>query len=116
MRFAARILGVVILFPLSAGSAADQDEGYLGVQVRKSLDLPGIIVVETVADGPAAKAGLKAEDVITKIDGKEINDLVAFVQAIRKAKPGDMLTLTVERSGRDMTVKVTVGKWPSDGS
>jgi len=69
----------------------------------------GIVVVE-VPEGSARKAGIKKNDVIISVDGKEIvksEDLIAY---IRSKKVGDIVTLTIDRSGKKMDVKVQLGE------
>jgi S1-C subfamily serine protease len=67
-----------------------------------------------VADSPAADAGLKAEDIVTAIDGQAIDrehplDLVLLTHA-----PGDTVTLTVLRDGASQSIEVTLGTRPAD--
>lgn len=69
----------------------------------------GIVVVE-VPEGSARKAGIKKNDVIISVDGKEIvksEDLIAY---IRSKKVGDIVTLTIDRLGKRMDVKVQLGE------
>lgn len=69
----------------------------------------GIVVVE-VPEGSARKAGIKKNDVIISVDGKEIvksEDLIAY---IRSKKVGDIVILTIDRSGKKMDVKVQLGE------
>jgi putative serine protease PepD len=68
----------------------------------------GALVVSVVAGGPADKAGIKAGDVITKVDSKEIDDVDALVAATRLHNVGDVVTLTYTRDGKTHTVKVTL--------
>ena len=91
----------------------DKPTGFIGVQI-KPADSGGIEVVEAIGGGPADKAGVKAGDVIKKVGDKEVADVEAFVEQVRKAKPGDKLKLKVTRDGKDMDVTITVGKRPSE--
>jgi S1-C subfamily serine protease len=52
------------------------------------------------AGSPAEKAGLKADDVITKIGDYEVPDLEAMTTALRSHRPGDTVEIVVRRGGR----------------
>ncbi|MFB7181848.1 trypsin-like peptidase domain-containing protein [Streptomyces sp. NPDC056257] len=62
-----------------------------------------------VADGPGARAGIKAGDVITKVDGQRVRGGDELIIKIRAHRPGDPLTLTVLREGRERTLQVVLG-------
>ncbi len=70
------------------------------------------LISEVTPNGPAAKAGLRAGDVITKIDQQAIegsNDVVTYVSS----KPiGSKVTLAYVRDGRPATMQVTLGELP----
>ncbi|MFE9885612.1 S1C family serine protease [Streptomyces scopuliridis] len=63
-----------------------------------------------VANGPAAKAGLKAGDVITKFNGTPIDSGPTLIGQIWTHKPGDKVTLTYKRDGKESTTQVTLGE------
>lgn len=74
-------------------------------------------VVRTVAgDSPAADAGLEPGDLITAIDGEVVDGPQALVEAVSARQPGDVITLTVTRSGEDEAreIDVTLGENPDD--
>ncbi|MGW3519609.1 trypsin-like peptidase domain-containing protein [Streptomyces hydrogenans] len=60
-------------------------------------------------DGPAAKAGLRPGDVITKVDGQRVHNGEELIVKIRAHRPGDALALTLTRDGRELTRTVTLG-------
>ena len=62
---------------------------------------------------PADDAGLESGDVVTKLDGDEINDGDDLRGAIAAHKPGDKVELTIERDGETQTITVTLGTRPS---
>lgn len=71
-------------------------------------DKPGVLVGE-VADGtPAAKAGIKADDLLTKWDGKDIESVEAWFPMLMAQKPGDVVKVTLVRGGKEMVVEVTL--------
>ena len=69
----------------------------------------GAEVREVQADGAAAKAGLKAGDVITKVDDEVIDGSESLIATVRGHRPGDEVTLTYVRNGKTETVKATLG-------
>ncbi|MFB6617654.1 S1C family serine protease [Streptomyces sp. NPDC085524] len=62
-----------------------------------------------VSGGPGAHAGIKAGDVITKVDGQRVRGGDELIIKIRSHRPGDKLTLTVQRGGREQTLEVVLG-------
>jgi serine protease Do len=83
----------------------DQLAGYF-----KLAGKSGVLVSSVDADGPAAKAGMKAGDVIVKIDGGAIEDGGDLREAVDKAEGGKEVTVTVQRDGRPLDLKVTLAK------
>jgi S1-C subfamily serine protease len=67
-----------------------------------------------VADGPAAKAGLKDGDIITAIAGQAIDQAHPLDLVLLSHAPGDVVTLTVLRDGASTSVDVTLGTRPAD--
>ena len=65
-------------------------------------------------DGPAAKAGLKPGDVITKLDDTSIDSGPTLIGEIWTHKPGDKVTLTYKRDGKTRTADVTLGERKGD--
>jgi PDZ domain-containing secreted protein len=66
----------------------------------------GVLVTSVTDDGPAAKAGLKAGDVITAVDGEAIDSPGDISRVINKKKDGDV-TLTIIRNKSQQTIRVT---------
>jgi putative serine protease PepD len=63
--------------------------------------------VSDVPEGtPAADAGLKAGDVVTKIDGRRVTDGIDLIVAIRSHQPGEVVDLSVLRSGEHKSLKI----------
>ncbi len=90
---------------------------YIGVSVTdvsaetQSYGLPdGAAVRNIVEDGPAAKAGLRVNDIITQINGQAITGKSDLVRLVQAAAPGDMLKLTVYRQGSTLELEITVGE------
>jgi putative serine protease PepD len=90
----------------------------LGVtlQDKSSSDGTGQAVVHSVVPGgPAAKAGLKAGDVITGIDSTVTAGEDAVIAAIRSHQPGQSISVTYQRDGSSHTVRVTLTQQSSTG-
>ena len=93
---------------------------WLGVSVAevtpekvKELKLPaerGALIGKIVPDSPAAKAGLKENDVVTEINGQRVEGSEQFRRMIREIPAGRTAQLSVWRDGRQQSVTVTLGK------
>ncbi|MFF8508417.1 trypsin-like peptidase domain-containing protein [Streptomyces sp. NPDC015492] len=59
--------------------------------------------------GPAATAGLRPGDVITKVDGQRVHNGEELIVKIRAHRPGDRLELTLTRGGKELTKTLTLG-------
>jgi putative serine protease PepD len=88
------------------------EHAYLGVEIASAAG-GGARVASVRSGTPAAKAGLQAGDVITKIDGTSVGSSAELQRAIDARKPGDRVTLQVRRGGTTRTVHVTLGTRPS---
>jgi len=64
------------------------------------------------AGGPAAAAGLRADDVITKIDGEQAASYVQLQELTLTKKPGDTVPIGDTRDGRSATATVTLAAQP----
>jgi serine protease Do len=91
---------------------------FLGVQYqmitkRQSIisEVPeGAYIEDVVSAGPAEKAGLRAEDIITEINGKKINENNPLTDVIRTFKVGDTVEVKYNRNNNDQTTRVTIGE------
>ena len=98
--------------------------GYLGVNIQpvtnemaESMGLKtagGAIVVDALPGTPAADAGLKSGDVITKLNGKAIEDAADLTLRVGSFKPGDKVDLTYLRDGAEKTAQVTLSSQKSE--
>ena len=100
----------------------DLDEGpsWLGVEARevtrdnvKELKLPaerGVVVGRIAPNSPAAKAGLKENDVITEVDGQRVEGSTQFRRMIHEIPAGRTVQLSVWRDGRSQTLSATLGE------
>lgn len=70
----------------------------------------GGVITRVVPKSPAAKAGLKAEDIILSANGKEIENFAQLRNIVGLLRVGDKVDLKILRGGKPQTVTVTVGK------
>ena len=104
------MLPVIAGLLLVAVPATAQAKGFLGIQFRLNPNGKGMLIQEVLPDSAAAKAGLKAKDVILKIDGTEPTSLKEFIGILELKQPGDEVTLDILRDGKEERIKVTLGK------
>lgn len=89
---------------------SDPNAAFLGVYTAKTDK--GVIINNVLDSSSAKKAGLQKDDIITKVDDKEINTPEELRNAIQAYKPGDKVTIYYLRDGKKKSVKVELGKAP----
>ena len=72
----------------------------------------GLYVQAVAAGGPAARAGLRADDVITSIDGEAATSNIQLQELTLTKKPGDTVSIGYARAGHSATTTVTLGAQP----
>ena len=72
----------------------------------------GLFVQVVTPGGPAAQAGLRANDVITSIDGKPATSNIELQELTLTKKPGDTVSIGYSRAGQSATTTVTLGAQP----
>ena len=70
----------------------------------------GVLVANVVADGPAAKAGLKRNDIIISFGGQEVPDLRRFPRFVANARVGSTLDIVVWRGAKETPLKIRIGE------
>ncbi|HEX4592252.1 MAG TPA: PDZ domain-containing protein, partial [Gemmataceae bacterium] len=86
---------------------------YFGIQGE---DAPGgVKLTEIIQNGPAAKAGLKVDDVITAIDGKPAENYEKMLEVVQARKVGDKVQFTVKRGDKTEEITVTLEARPTTG-
>jgi len=98
--------------------------GRIGVQIQDvnaqfadafGLDRPrGALVGQVVEDGPAAKAGIRAGDVILSVDGKSVERSTQLPSVISAIKPGSSAKVEVWRDRESKLVNVKVDEFPEE--
>lgn len=115
-----RLLAVCALFWLAVGSATAQQPHvwpWYGMYIRPIRDAHGrrvLYVEKVVKDGPAARAGIRVEDLVTAIGSLPVDfgDEYELLSWLSKQKPGTRLPIVLIRTGRAMTVVLSVGTLP----
>lgn len=90
---------------------------FLGVEYRMISrqmailnEIPeGAYIMNVVSGSPAEKAGVEAEDIITKIDGTKVTDGNDLAKIIGKKKVGDSVELSIWRNEKEVTVRAALG-------
>lgn len=98
------------------------DRGWLGVIIQDvdknlasslGLDKPmGALINDVDPDGPAAKSGLKAGDLIIKFNGSGVHTSSDLPYLVGRTAPDTKVPLVIMRKGKEQTLRVTVGKLP----
>jgi serine protease Do len=92
--------------------------GSIGIQFRQGLSgavnrvygfKNGVLVQQVTPNGPAEKAGIKAGDIITAIDGRSIKDGDDLVNEIASRRPGSSIRVGYMRDGKQSDTTVTIG-------
>jgi serine protease DegQ len=97
--------------------------GWIGVEpqnlskeLAESLNLPkdttGVLISGVLDGGPADKAGMKPGDVLLEVNGQKVGDVVSLLNRIAQTNPGDESKVSLLRKGKEMSLKVQVGKRP----
>ena len=94
-------------------SGGTVQHAYLGVQIGDAPNGAGAQIGSVKADSPASKAGLKAGDVITAIDGRPVENADDLTAKMNTYKPGEKVTVTVTRNGSTQKAVVTLASRPS---
>ena len=79
----------------------------LGVTLQDGTT--GVVVTGVASGSGAETAGIKVDDVITAVDGKTIGSSDELGAAIKAHKPGDKISITLDRAGKSVTVTATLG-------
>ncbi|WP_163559831.1 DegQ family serine endoprotease [Halomonas sp. NO4] len=123
-------MGLSFAIPINvAMDVADQlrDEGrvqrgWLGVMIQPvsrdlaesfGMDSPqGALIADLDPEGPAARGGLQAGDIILEVNGQEVDRSSTLPRLIGRINPGEEAELTILRDGRERTETITIGDWP----
>lgn len=101
---------------VAAASAAlpGAGTGWLGLTVDDSVVTGRLSVVDVAPDGPAAKAGIRPQDVLLALDGKPLNNDDELAAALAAIAPGQEVKAAIGRDNRVENVAVTASPRPTD--
>lgn len=92
-------------------SHVNDNKAFLGVMIDESQDLKsGLMLSDIVKESAAEKAGLKAGDVLTKVDGKAVNTYEELVEVLKDKKVGDDVNLEYKRGTSVRTSKASLSE------
>jgi S1-C subfamily serine protease len=118
-------VGFAISSNVAKAELADLERGqapahaYLGVETAPGAGVDGgrgVVVVSVQPGGPAAKAGVRAGDIIDAIDGKPLRGVVDLNATVSAHRPGQAISLTMRRDGRRLTLHAVLAKQPRAAS
>jgi putative serine protease PepD len=88
---------------------------YVGVQLSGASS-GGARIAQVQPGTPGAAAGLKANDLITAVDGRTVRSTDDFIAVINNYQPGQSVALTIQRAGKTLTIKVKLGVRPASAN
>lgn len=97
-------------FPFNAGDNPFDPAPKLGISAEDRADGNGVTVLEVKPGSPADKAGLKENDVVTKLNDEKTGSVEELQATLRELKPNEKTKLEYERSGRKMSTEVVLPK------
>jgi S1-C subfamily serine protease len=102
---------------IASGRVKESGRAAIGVKVRTVVDFQGNVtgvgVVSVTPGGPAAKAGIGADDVILYVGGVRTPTTTALAEALATLKPGQKIRVEIQRpDGTKKFVTVTLGQLP----
>ena len=99
--------------PLLGISMANVTDTYLlfqnRIMVPDGVD-EGVVVVEISSNSGASKSDLQKGDVITKLNGSKVKNAAYLKYLLYKYNPGESVTITYNRNGKEATTKITLTK------
>lgn len=110
--------------PQAAKPEAMAESAYLGVVTAELPELlaehlglqpgAGIVVQAVMPEGPAAKAGIEARDIITRFADQPVASPEDLSAKVKERKPGEKLRVDLIHQGKASTAEVTLGSRPAD--
>jgi serine protease Do len=124
------LLVLVLAVAPAALAEGTPDPGWLGVSVVDAPDrarddaatpplrsvIPGALVAGVVRDSPADRAGLRASDVVLRIDGREVGSASELVRLVQGREAAAWIEVAIERGGDERTLQVKLDSRPERSS
>jgi len=82
----------------------------IGLQIQDVEEGDGVKVLDVDDETPAAKAGLKENDIITEIDGKDLKNVDEFKTKTQELKEGEAIKIKYKRDGKSSTTEIKIPK------
>lgn len=79
---------------------------YVGIGILVTEEDGDIVIKSVIPDGPAEEAGIQDDDILVRVDGKELKDVNDAIEKI-SGEAGTELTVTVKRGGETLDIKAT---------
>jgi len=98
-----------------AAAAAPASRAYLGISGGETSEEGGVVLADVPEDGPAGKAGLRAGDRVLAFAGEEVKDYNRLVAIIGAKRPGEKVSVRVEREDEEKEFEVTLGSRAAGG-
>jgi S1-C subfamily serine protease len=89
--------------------------GWLGVRIALNEE-EQVEIIEVENDSPAELADLEEGDIVMEFDGEDVVDTELLAKMIRMRKPGETVTLSIERKGKTQNVDVKLGELSEEGA
>ena len=97
---------------ISQGKVTNSHRAWLGVEVAATTS-GGLLVTKVEAGGPAAKAGIRAGELVTAVQGTATPAPATLAEVLAGLRPGQTVRVAVARpGGARRTVPVTLGQFP----
>lgn len=93
--------------------AFEEERGYLGVNYKDGKNVSGAIITNVSEGTPAAKAGLRKDDVITSVGGRTVSNGATLVEAVAAHKPGTKVKVEYLRGKQKKSATVELGTNPN---
>lgn len=110
--------------PENPPAEAEQEGAWLGVHVQAApaalrdqlglADDEGVVVDACSPDGPAAKAGIRTNDLLLSLDEARLSDEEDLRAELKRRQPGDTVSIEIMRKGRKSTESITLGERKQD--